>query len=476
MKLSADERSGEPGTPGHAIPTTASPVAEQERIAVLDCLRGLAILAIGVVNVAFFAFPSAHLVSIWDFRHVSFSEGAVRSAVGFFVELEPLAIFAILFGMGLALQNRRARQTNRPFIVPALRRLAALFILGLAHGVLLWHGDILAPYAISGFVALWFRNFSRRTLLILVTILLVVPLLLQGCSVMRDPQADLRGNILDKFRELVEARRQELADRRSEHPSISSAPSPASSPAGAESTEGDAESEKALENVLRLIDFMADEERIYQSGTMGEMMRHRNIMVFLVKPFVVAPTNIAWRALAMVLLGIYIVQCGWFDGTDRYGGVYRRLVVVGFILGVSLHLVRPVCRIVDPYTAWRTGVMFGAAYLGSLFMSLAYMGLVALLCQQPHWCHRLKPLAAVGRTSLTNYLAQSFLFGLVFYAYGLGWFGRVSLLTAELIALPILALQVMISSLWLRRFRYGPVEWLWRVLTYWRVLPMRRFR
>lgn len=461
-----------PSMPHDAQDTSASPVTERDRIVLLDCLRGLAIFGIAVVNIQFFAFPFAYIIH-WDWGGVSFSEGVIRSALTFFAEYEFFSIFAILFGMGMALQNRRAQQTDRAFVGLYLRRLAVLLIFGLAHAMFLWYGDILVLYALMAFIALWCRNLSRRTLLIAAAILFFVPVVVQVYLVMQDPQADQRRGIWDQFTVSLEAQVQEQADGGGGHPSTSSAPSPASSPAGTESNGGNAisDSDKTVKTLLQIVHFLADEERIYRSGTMGEKILHRSVFFFIGSSYVAA-TSMGWRALAMMLLGIYIVKRGWFDGSDRHRNVYRRFVVIGLVLGILLHLIGLICQIIYPYTAWRVALRTISIYLGSFPMCLAYMGLVALLWQQPRWCRRLKPLAAVGRMALTNYLAQSFLFGLIFYGYGLGWFGRIDLLSAELIVLVILVFQVLSSSFWVRYFQYGPLEWLWRVLTYLRILPI----
>ena len=467
------DKMARPSMPPTPQAASAAPVAERDRIVVLDGLRGLAICGIAVVNIQFFAFPFADL-GRWEWGRVSLPEAAARLAVMFFANYEFFSIFAMLFGMGLALQSRRAQQFNQPFVGLYLRRLAVLLVLGLAHALLLWYGDILALYALMAFIALWCRNLSPRTLLIAAAVLFLVPVVLEVFFMLQNPQADRRAGIWDQLRAPFAAQVQQRADARRGHPSTASAASQASSPPGGGSIRAQAisDSNQAAVPMLKLIDFLADEVRIYRSGTMREKILHRSVFFFIGSP-VEAVTMMGWRALAMMLLGIYIVKRGWFDGSDRYGNVYRRFLVIGLVLGVPLHSMGMIVQMMGPDNAWQLGVKTISDYLGSFPMCLAYMGGLAWLCQQGVWRRRLKPLAAVGRMALTNYLGQSFLFGLVFYGYGLGWFGQVSFVSAELIVLAVLLLQILISSLWLRYFQYGPLEWLWRVATYLRLVPLR---
>jgi uncharacterized protein len=112
-------------------------------------------------------------------------------------------------------------------------------------------------------------------------------------------------------------------------------------------------------------------------------------------------------------------------------------------------------------------------YWGSILVSLGYIGLVMLVCKHTQILAKLNPLAAVGRMALTNYLTQTFLCTLIFYGHGLGFFDSVSRLGQLSVVVAIWALQLILSPLWLKHFRFGPFEWLWRSLSYWRIQPMR---
>ena len=112
-------------------------------------------------------------------------------------------------------------------------------------------------------------------------------------------------------------------------------------------------------------------------------------------------------------------------------------------------------------------------YFGSVLVSLGYVGAVMLACRSGRLPGLRRRLAAVGRMALTNYLLQSVLGVLIFYGYGFGLFGRLGRFDLWGVILAVWALQLAISPWWLARFRFGPAEWAWRSLTYWRRLSLR---
>jgi uncharacterized protein len=126
---------------------------------------------------------------------------------------------------------------------------------------------------------------------------------------------------------------------------------------------------------------------------------------------------------------------------------------------------------VPHFTSLAEGVLETAGYLA---LSFFYASVIILLAQRQPWKTRLAPLAAVGRMALSNYLFQSLVCTTIFYGYGLGLFGKVGPAAGVGLTFAIYAMQIPLSLWWLRRFRFGPMEWVWRSLTYGRLQPMRR--
>ena len=148
------------------------PVLRQERIEAIDILRGVAILGILLVNMRLFGMPE-------DLHAV---DGTVDRLISFFAQEKFKALFSFLFGLGLAVQMMRAEARGAHFLPLYARRLGVLFLIGAAHFVLLWDGDILHDYALLGFVLLLFRHRSPKTLLVGAGVLLAIPMLFYGIT------------------------------------------------------------------------------------------------------------------------------------------------------------------------------------------------------------------------------------------------------------------------------------------------------
>ncbi len=435
----------------------AAPVAETKRISLLDALRGLSILGIAVVNVQFFACSYLRLPD-WRWGEVSLSEAIVRASITFFAEHHFFSIFAMLFGMGLALQYRRVQEAGKRFGGLYFRRLFVLFLFGIAHAILLWFGDILALYALVGIVVFWFRNASSRVLLISAVILFLVPVVAHVVMISRDPMREGK-TLAESKAEIVDYLQKEAASK------------PAT-------TQEIAAVEKKVEMAQRLIEginWMADDTAIYRSGSLSEMMFHRLICFALISPMV-AITQMGWRALALMLFGIYLVKRGLFCTTQYSPDVYRRLTLIGLLIGLLLQIAGTLVHAFGPHVFWVSGLYFIFIYLGSMGMTLGYMGIVYLLYQRQDRQIFFRPLVAVGRMSLTCYIGSSVLFGLIFYGYGLGLMGQVSFFQAEILTAGVLIFLMVFSMVWLKIFQIGPLEWLWRVLTYLHFVPLLRRR
>ena len=182
---------------------------------------------------------------------------------------------------------------------------------------------------------------------------------------------------------------------------------------------------------------------------------------------------LSWRVLALFLVGMYFVKLWLFLERDRNLGRYRTMVFSGLVLGLALELTGGAAQQLSGEYAAAIWVVLIGFNIGIPALSLSYAGAVALACARNAGSSVVRWLAALGRTALTNYVSQSVICGLIFYSYGLGLFGRLSGTEALLLAVPILAGQLVLSVVWLRFFQFGPLEWAWRSLSYWQVQPLR---
>jgi len=397
----------------------------RRRLEHLDILRGFALLGILLVNFEWFTRPLQAIALAGDesLAGLDFVAAQVVTTLG---EGKFYPLFSILFGAGFALMLERARERDAPFWGVYLRRLAVLFVFGLAHMLLVWSGDILLVYSLSAFVMiLLFRNTPARRLWKWAIFFWVLPVLLMWLGAVS-----------------IEATRGE--------PEIH-----AELMAGFEADRDEAET--AVEQAAR----------IHAEGSYAENVaqRGRDLRFLIgVAPFWIPPF------IGFFLLGRWLIATGKLSRPDDNEAWLRRWRAVGLAAGL-------------PIAAAAVWIMHGQAImmpslrvaagmtltsLASVFVPLGYLSAVTLA-----W-RRLEFLAPAGRMALTNYLLQSLFWTWVIFGYGLGFWGEVPRAAQVPLALAFFAVQVLFSRWWLGRFRFGPAEWLWRSLTYWQFQPMRR--
>jgi uncharacterized protein len=406
------------------------PVQLSERIQVIDIMRGFASFGILLVNMELFheSFQSY----IFGLNPpTNLLDQLARWLIAFLGEGKFYSTFAFLFGLGMAIQAERAQAKGVQFVPFYLRRLAVLLGVGLIHAYLIWVGDILILYAVLGSVLLLgFRHCKPKRLLIWSVSFLLMPLLLNGA---------LFGLL-------------EVAKL---------------------TPDGQAMVQQTLaEQMRRAADSTAQANQIYAAGTFVQITQQRvqeMNMVYLTWPFM------AFNMLAMLVLGLYTGKQRIFAHLPAQLPFIHKVWWWGLIVGVIGNLVyvafgamaiRSVPSI--PLLIALTGQTFGAPAL-----ALFYMSSLVLLWQRSDWQPRLARLAPVGRLAISNYLLQSLICTTLFYGYGLGLYDQVGITAGLLLTVMIYALQISLSRWWLAHFRFGPVEWLWRSLTYGRRQPMR---
>ena len=398
---------------------TMSPVAPGERIDVLDALRGAALFGIIAANMRGFNGPLADY-----FRHtLMWTDPTSRVAQAFvnvFIQGKFITLFAFMFGIGFAIQMERADRrgaTSRMFYV---RRLAVLLLFGIVHFVFVWWGDILAPYALMGFLLLLFRNRSQKAILRWSAALYAWPIILSALLLVL-------------------------------HSAGVRIPSPPPTTA---------------EELQRIIG-------VYGTGTYAEIVR-QNVKE---APFMAFGLIFFYpRILGIFLFGLWVWREGIVRDLPSRTDMLRRCQKHGLWVGVLFNLIgvglveafHP-----DPMTPSILGLVIGLAFsLGLPAGSLFYASTLVLLWQKVQWRPRLRPFAAVGRMALSNYLLQSLVCTTLYYSWGFGLYGRVGPLLGFVPTIAIYSAQVVFSVWWLRRFSTGPMEWLWRRLTYGSPAPL----
>ena len=399
-------------------PGALGPVGEAERVEVVDVLRGFALCGILFVNIMWFKAPG----SLGGFGY----EGPpldrlVAAGVFALAQAKFFTLFSFLFGWGFATQFLRAEERDAAgFPRRFLRRSAILGLIGVVHIVLLSEGDILLLYAVMGLLLLPLCRVRPEILRRWVKWLLIVP----------------AAAALLMFGALALGR---------------SAPDGA-----AEIAVGDHETAEEFRNEARTTTAAYLEPAFARmAGTRVENYgQNAWIQLFL------APT-----VLAMFVLGLAAGRRRLTPDTADHRALLRRVLAWGLAIGLPVAVLSAAGASLLPTLSALMCVWVNGTVAGPL-LAMAYGSGIALLWQRAGWRRLLRPLAAMGRMALTNYLLQSVVATLLFYGYGLGLARRVSPSLALLIVLAILAGQLLISGWWLRRYRFGPAEWLWRTLTY----------
>lgn len=427
--------------------TAVGPALGRERIQSIDILRGLAVLGILAMNIAGFTMPTAAYnnpklfggdganIWVWFFNHLLFDQ-------------KFLPIFSMLFGAGLVLMYERGRRNDEQLALTYYRRNGLLILFGLLHAYLIWWGDILFFYGVCGLILFFFRKSSPRMLLVVGTcvFLMNIPInLLQGFGMeMMKAQADKVTAKQAEGTELGPKDKQVLKD-------------------WAEMSTMMAPSQEEVDRIVR----------VHRDGTYGEIFAERAKFVMFFQPAGILVFAL-WRCGGLMLLGMALMRLGVFSG-ERSKAFYQRMALAGY--GIGLPLVAVGAFLIqrtdwDPFYFMKAGVHWN--YVGSVGVSLGHVALLMLIVQGGLLTGLTERLKAVGRMAFTNYLMQSVVMTTVFYGYGFGLYGRADRLEQMGVVALMWIAQLVWSPIWLRHFRFGPAEWLWRTMTYGKAQPFRR--
>jgi uncharacterized protein len=382
-----------------------------------DVLRGLALFGVLVANMLMFD-GLVHLPAAEGRAMTRGSDGIALMAIDALFRRKSLTLLSFLFGLGFAVQIEHAQARGVSVVPTYLRRLSALFAIGAVHAVLLWWGDELTVYAISGIGLLLFRRASVRALLLWAAFLILVPRSL---------------SMLPALSRLLE-------------------------PAG----EADAFAARMLSAL-----------RGHDPAELFRMQARQAIRA----QWTFGGLHYLWT-LGSFLVGYAAGRSRLFHGAEERLPFFRKLLGWGLGLGLVCTSVMVVRRAlvrggatVPPAI---TLALVVPEYIGIVAVVIAYVAATVLLMQRPAWKQRLMILAPAGQTALTCYVMQSLICAAIFYGWGLGLLGHVGPALCVPLSIAIFAAQIFAARLWLTRFRFGPLEWVWRSLTYGRQPILRR--
>ena len=414
------------------------PVKEKERIASLDLLRGFALLGILLLNIIGFGLPAvAYSNPGYDLIGGSIIDLTTWASVEIFAEGAMRCLFSILFGAGILLftTGSSAKSAGLHY-----KRTFWLLIFGLIDAyLLLWNGDILVNYALCGFLLYLLRNQSGKTLLVLASSLILLismfyGLLGFGLSAGKEAslvlqQATQNGTEVDADTKTLAAQWQDFA--------------------------------KDYEpDIEKISDELAQRRGSYM--TAFEWNFDKSVEMHLV----VIPLIMLWDAMAMMLLGMALYKFDVLQG-GRSTSFYRNLAVTGFSIGLIFNGLEVFKSITANFELTATFAQMQPTYhVGRLGMAMGYIGLLVLFVKSVSFIRFKASLSAVGRMALTNYLMHSVICAVVFTGLGFSLVGELPRASLYIVVFSIWIFQMIFSPWWLTRYHFGPVEWLWRGLTY----------
>lgn len=388
-----------------------------DRLTQVDALRGLALFGILVVNIT--AFASVYYGrGVTDPAFTGLAGRLVEGLTSFVFETKFYLLFSFLFGYSFTLQLRSAGRAGQALVPRIARRQIGLWLIGLAHAVLLFHGDILTTYAVLGCFLLMLRRWSDAAALRLAAGLVVATATvwagLGGLQL-------LAGEVVDPLAVHAEAAAALAA----------------------------------------------------YAGTPGTVIgAHLQELseVWILLGLVQAPS-----ALAMFLCGLVAGRRRLFERDEEARPLYRRLLRLALLIGLPGSAVYTYTSMQWPGTGWEV-LGLAASTLTGPFLTGGYVAAAMLAFRSAAGTRVVAALAPAGRMALSNYLGQSLACSLVFTGYGLGLVGQVPAPGVLAIAMAIYLLQLAFSAWWLGRHAYGPLEWLLRALTIaalpaWRATP-----
>lgn len=397
----------------------------------IDIARGVAILGILLMNISSFAYPEAAYFNP-DAYQLSALDKPIFYGMYLLVNQKMMGLLSLLFGASVVLLSEAALARGDKPLGYYYRRTAWLFIIGMAHAILLWEGDVLTIYAVCGCCLFWLRNWSSVWLITLGIIVFLLPGLVQ---------LDAQEQLLD----LSAAELKELIDIW--------APSAASIQAQIDSAAG-----PYYDRLLERID-----TQLVEPDSAAKLLFWDSLYI-----------EFFGRALGMMLLGMGLYRSGVLQAS-KSKRFYQIMAVAGLSIGLAITATSLWLNIEQDWHADYS--MFAGRvlnYFGTLALVFGFVGVIVLFSNSAYLPRLKQGLIAVGRTALTNYLMHSVIALFVFGGLGFGLFGQLDRLIQLLLVALIWACQMVLSVWWLKRFRYGPVEYCWRCASQWSLVPMRR--
>lgn len=423
-----------------------APTGDAQRIDSLDVMRGVALLGILLMNITGFGLPHAYSdpsiyggatgwnLKVW-WMDAMFFEGTMRG------------MFSMLFGAGLYIFASRIKDRGVQVADAYFRRLLWLFLFGIIHAyILLWDGEILYPYALIGMFAFVFRNWKPKYLVMAAVFLLL-------CSTALNVKDYYKNKIAyDKAMTAEAKKKKNLPLVKTDSTAISSW----------EGIVGDRKPSKE-----KIDEDIKERQKGYFSILWYKASINQVMQSFVMYRY------FFWDILGMILLGMAFFKNGILKA-ERSWKLYLLMVLAGYAIGLSINYweTRHILR--NNYSIMSFSLTEITYDAGRVFTTLGHIGLIMLFIKSGILGFLRKALGATGRMAFSNYIMQTIICVLLFMGFGFGLFGKLQRYELYYIVGSIWIFQLLISPIWLKYFRFGPLEWAWRSLTYWKKQPFKK--
>ncbi|MDE5840815.1 MAG: DUF418 domain-containing protein [Muribaculaceae bacterium] len=403
---------------------TALPIEASKRHIILDALRGFALLGICMANFPEFSLYSFLPAEAAASMPTSACDSFVKYLLSIFVDGKFYTIFSLLFGIGFSIIiSNVAKRGGNAFAV-FYRRMLILLIIGFLHLMFIWSGDILMLYALMGMILPFFIKVSDKVLLWCAGILLFLPVIFD--LTLETIGVSLSAPVVDwQWKECAK------------------------------------------------VGITADNFAYW----LRDADSYGKVFDFLIQGAVVRLQEFIdghrwFKVLGLFMIGLYIGRHRMYADLVRRKDLLRKAAACGLCLGLPLSFLYACDSMAGhPFgTGAHSLIYFASVYL----TAFGYIGAICLLYLRCRNASCWKILAYPGRMALTNYIGQSLIGMLIYYGTGFGFGADTGLIYVELTVICVFFFQICFSALWLRFFRFGPLEWIWRCLTYLRLFPLRK--
>jgi uncharacterized protein len=432
-----------------------APVTQADRVKTIDIIRGFALLGILLMNIPGFGINWDALYNVMHGPHNT-KDYYTMTVIESFFEGTMRGLFSMLFGAGMILftQNKKELPDGPTVAEFYYRRLLWLVLFGMFNAyILLWFGDILYYYGMCGMILFVFRKTSPKWLFVLALVTMSIAMLKNQLS-WNEPRAQRIA-----YREAIQARKDSVKLTKEQTAAIST-----------------------WENMER--QNTQGPDTFFVNRNLRKMRSdYGTIFTYWV------PRNAnsessglyhywIWDGLTMMFVGMALLGLGFFSNRLSTN-TYVMWLLVGYGIGLPLGYIAfqqgPVLQLAD-FTAFvdRYRMTPGMLYdLRRGFISVGHASLLILVYRSKIVPWLMHALANVGQMAFTNYLMQSIICTWIFYGYGFGFYNKLKFHELYYVVFAIWIFQLIFSSIWLKYFRFGPFEWVWRSLTYWKKQPMK---